>query len=269
MITPPNLPLAQRTAHLALLTWGAHHPARMETLLPRMPFIRLMTREKAAQLTGMQDVLAQAFHLGEAYTLRQGQRWIIIYRRGPRANAALAHELGHVLLGHEGKLHAEEIEAEHFARCILNPSGPEMERWLRWERRRAEDIRLYNRARAQEIGLARGTPRDCEGVWPELPQGEAVLPGDFPQRTDARESLPEMWWTQLPGEDPCAGCDGAACRRLYARHQGLSAGEIWDIWRSAANGCRALRWGNWAPESAKKPPQAENAQKNAENQKEI
>lgn len=65
--------------------------------------------------------------LPEGMTLRFGGKYLILYREGEhprRLNFTLAHELGHVLLGHVGEqMRAEEAEANAFAASLLCPAA--------------------------------------------------------------------------------------------------------------------------------------------------
>ena len=62
---------------------------------------------------------------GEGVCVRSGGRYVILYSPGwdiPRVNYTLAHELGHIILGHTGE--GDEREANAFACALLVHGAP-------------------------------------------------------------------------------------------------------------------------------------------------
>lgn len=86
---------------------------------------QVMTFDRAAELLGLsEDDFARLCGDADAFTIREGGRYVVCYRVGgnpARLNFTLAHELGHIVLGHEGEGDAEEAEADHFAMHLLTP----------------------------------------------------------------------------------------------------------------------------------------------------
>lgn len=71
--------------------------------------------------------LPEDLHVAEGLTIRHGGRYLILYddriENKRRLSFTLAHELGHVLLGHTGEdERREEQEANAFAASLLSPA---------------------------------------------------------------------------------------------------------------------------------------------------
>ncbi len=71
------------------------------------------------------DVLTAHGKLTDGYTIKQGDTSIILYnecsQRPERQNWTLAHEIGHIYLGHSSDDELSEIEAHWFAAELLVP----------------------------------------------------------------------------------------------------------------------------------------------------
>ncbi len=98
-------------------------------LLRRCRDTQVCTYVEAADWLGLTDAeMARRFGPAEAFTLRQEtdglRQYMVVYQTGgnpARQRFTLAHELGHRVLGHQGKDPAEEQEADCFASHLLCP----------------------------------------------------------------------------------------------------------------------------------------------------
>lgn len=118
----PDYAAAELAACETLLRHGRPLPIRPLELIREVALV--ISYEEAAERLGL---TAEAFERGcgqaEAFTVREGERSLVCCRMDgnpARLNFTLAHELGHILLGHAGGP-ADEREADHFASCLLMP----------------------------------------------------------------------------------------------------------------------------------------------------
>ena len=104
-------------------------PVRPADILRRCRRTRIYTYTQAEDALEMDPAEIERISGGaDAFTLRFEEEtessYIVCYReRGnpARLNFTLAHELGHIVLRHEGRSTAEEREADLFASCLLCP----------------------------------------------------------------------------------------------------------------------------------------------------
>lgn len=76
-------------------------------------------------MNGIDREQLDAYGLGDAFTVRRGDKAVIVYdetKPESRVRFTIAHELGHIYLGHEHDGEAEEHEADCFARNLLAPA---------------------------------------------------------------------------------------------------------------------------------------------------
>lgn len=101
-------------------------PVRPLDILRRCRNTAVYTYQQAAEQLNMAEMdFDRQYGEADAFTLRQGQRYVVCYREGgnpARQNFTLAHELGHILLRHTEDNAAEEAEANCFAGHLLCPA---------------------------------------------------------------------------------------------------------------------------------------------------
>lgn len=136
----PDYRRAETLAYQFILAEKPRLPVRPLALLKTCSL--LLTYHEMRERLGMEEeAFERAFGMAEAFTLREGERVIVCYRNDgnpARLNFTLAHELGHILLGHTSSEPAREREADHFASCLLCPE-PVRRRLLRRPELSAED----------------------------------------------------------------------------------------------------------------------------------
>lgn len=105
-------------------------PVRPLEILRRCRHTAVYTYQQAAEHMNMEeDAFERRYGHADAFTIRgstpEGERaYIVCYRAGghpSRQNFTLAHELGHMVLGHQGQTIWEETEADCFAQHLLCP----------------------------------------------------------------------------------------------------------------------------------------------------
>lgn len=105
-------------------------PVRPQALLSLCRNTVLYTYDEATEILGLKPVeFERTYGAMDAFTLRADmsdgtRRYLVCYRAdGNRArmNFTLAHELGHIVLGHSGTAPGEEGEADQFASHLLCP----------------------------------------------------------------------------------------------------------------------------------------------------
>ncbi len=100
-------------------------PVRPLDILRRCRNTAVYTYRQAAEQLNMDErEFDRRYGDADAFTLRQGQRYVVCYREGgnpARLNFTLAHELGHILLRHAEDAAADEAEANCFAGHLLCP----------------------------------------------------------------------------------------------------------------------------------------------------
>ena len=103
-------------------------PVRPLEILRRCRHTVVYTYQQAAEHMNMEeDAFERQYGSADAFTIRsltpEGEKaFIVCYRAGGhpgRLNFTLAHELGHIVLGHNGESVAEETEANCFAQHLL------------------------------------------------------------------------------------------------------------------------------------------------------
>ena len=125
-----KLMLAEDAAYATILALGLHLPTDPFEALLRMPNTNLFTFRRAAMEMGMTlKAFREKYWYQDAFTVRHTDKegkvfYAVVYREDislRRMRFTLAHELGHVVMGHQGELRADEPEADHFAACFLAP----------------------------------------------------------------------------------------------------------------------------------------------------
>lgn len=104
-------------------------PIRPLGILKRCRNTKVCTYDQAADVLNVEeDTLARMCGEVDAFTVVCGEGkergYMVCYRAGgnpARLNFTLAHELGHIILRHEGKSDVEEKEADCFASHLLCP----------------------------------------------------------------------------------------------------------------------------------------------------
>ena len=123
MKTYPDYAAAEKSAYELLLHTHTPLPIRPMTLLQARA--RVVSYEAAAELLGLtREDFDKAMMRVDAFTVTEKGVSMVCYRADgnpARRNFTLAHELGHIVLGHDGPGPAEEQEADHFASCLLMP----------------------------------------------------------------------------------------------------------------------------------------------------
>lgn len=130
------MPDLLRAAHLAcrclIRLQQRTLPVDPLAILRRCRGTQLCTYEQAAERLRMpEDELLRLCGDADAFTVRRERASLVCYRQGghpARLNFTLAHELGHVLLGHQVNGPAEEAEADCFASHLLCPQ-PVVQGW--------------------------------------------------------------------------------------------------------------------------------------------
>jgi len=120
---------AQAAYELLLRQKVVDFPVDVETLIRRMPDVKLLTyKQAAAKLNMSQDELDWLFPSQDAFTLRAAnenkRRYLICYQSTmppQRRRFTLAHELAHVLLEHDGEGSTVDREANCFAQHLICP----------------------------------------------------------------------------------------------------------------------------------------------------
>lgn len=117
----------------------------MNDLIPETEAARLLSRQKAIgsgvwvkDLIFEQEIIFDTFEnyrricsltadvTFEGCTVKMGNVTLVLYSHGwdvPRVNYTLAHEVGHILLGHTGAP-TDEAEANRFASALILPFAP-------------------------------------------------------------------------------------------------------------------------------------------------
>lgn len=129
MTRQPNLDRAAEMACRALVRMNSRElPVRPLAILRRCRCTVVFTYEEAAERLDMSpEEFARRCYGADAFTVRGGDTpcYVVCYRNGgnpARLNFTLAHELGHILLGHRENAAAEEAEADCFAQQLLCPA---------------------------------------------------------------------------------------------------------------------------------------------------
>lgn len=157
----PDMARAETAACELILRENLSLPVRPMALLRARA--RLCAYEEAAEWLGLSAAEFERRYGGaDAFTVRRGGEWLVCYRadgRPTRLRFTLAHELGHVVLGHESGRPAEEREADHFASCLLCPT-PVCRRLAAVPGLRLEDAAAlcYVSAAAMGMAMKRGCP---------------------------------------------------------------------------------------------------------------
>lgn len=103
------------------------YPIDMRDILSHFSPCTLLTFEEAASQFGMpMNKFRCLTGTSDAFTANQGGRYLVFYddnKPNSRINFSLAHELGHILLGHfDGQTpHRIEREADRFAITLICP----------------------------------------------------------------------------------------------------------------------------------------------------
>lgn len=126
MTRQPDYDRAAEMAFRALIRMDSGElPVRPLSMLHRCRRTAVFTYEEAAERLNMpQEVFTRRCYGADAFTVRGGEGpcYVVCYRSGgnpARLNFTLAHELGHILLGHQENAVAEEAEADCFAQQLL------------------------------------------------------------------------------------------------------------------------------------------------------
>ncbi|MCH5287750.1 MAG: ImmA/IrrE family metallo-endopeptidase [Christensenellaceae bacterium] len=86
---------------------------------------RILSYDEAEEQLGLSAAeFERQYGRADAFTVRRGGECLVCCRMDgnpARLNFTLAHELGHIVLRHDGTSPAEEREADHFASCLLCP----------------------------------------------------------------------------------------------------------------------------------------------------
>ena len=129
MTRQPDFDRAAEMACRALVRMNSGElPGRPLAMLRRCRRTAVYTYEEAADHLSMpQEDFARRCYGADAFTIRGGAEpcYVVCYRGGgnpARLNFTLAHELGHILLGHREDGTAEEAEANCFAQQLLCPA---------------------------------------------------------------------------------------------------------------------------------------------------
>lgn len=127
----PDIDRAAAMALRSLVACRVHTlPVNPAALLARCRNTRLLSLEEAAELLNTpEEALAERFLGAEAWTYRfqtgQGQvLYLVCCKKGGnpgRLRFSLAHELGHIVLGHQRAGGREEAEANCYASHLLFP----------------------------------------------------------------------------------------------------------------------------------------------------
>lgn len=126
MMRRMDLPGAAEMAYRVLLDQRVDTlPVDPLVLLRNRQNARIITYDEAAEQLGVSlPTLIRQLGDVDAFSFRQGERWIVAYRSGgnpARLRFTLAHELGHLVLQHSGGSRGEEREADVFASYLLCP----------------------------------------------------------------------------------------------------------------------------------------------------
>ncbi len=127
-VRQPNIARAELAANVCLLM-GVHLPVEPLLLLTRMRVQIYSYHEVASYLQMTHSEFEAKYGMKDGFTVRLKDKkgelyWAVAYRNNVsnyRRRFTLAHELGHIVLNHIGTLHADEIEADFFASCLLAP----------------------------------------------------------------------------------------------------------------------------------------------------
>ena len=129
MTRQPDYDRATEMACRALVRMDSGElPVRPLAMLRRCRRTAVFTYEEAAERLNMpQEVFTRRCYGADAFTVLGGEGpcYVVCYRSGgnpARLNFTLAHELGHILLGHREDAVAEEAEADCFAQQLLCPA---------------------------------------------------------------------------------------------------------------------------------------------------
>lgn len=130
MVRQADLKWAEDAAHAMLLYLGMHFPPDPLMALRRLERVNVFTYREAATAMGlMHTQFERLYGFMDGFTVRHQDKdgvayYAVAYRPrelASRERFTLAHELGHVVLGHFGTYTADEREADHFASCFLAP----------------------------------------------------------------------------------------------------------------------------------------------------
>lgn len=124
----PDWAKAETAAYELLLAHGSTVPGGQPLPIRPLPLIREVARvlsyEDAAELLRLTPTdFDRLSSRADAFTVRDGPQALVCCRMDgnpARLNFTLAHELGHILLSHTGDP-SDELEADHFASCLLIP----------------------------------------------------------------------------------------------------------------------------------------------------
>ena len=128
-VRQPSIEKAEQAANSCLLM-GLHLPVDPMQLLIRLPRVQLFTYRDAAIYMDMTfSEFEGKYGMKDGFTVRLKDKrgdvyWAVAFRPDVsdyRLRFTLAHELGHIMMDHIGTLHADEIEADFFASCLLAP----------------------------------------------------------------------------------------------------------------------------------------------------
>ena len=123
MKTYPDYAHAEKAACDLLLS--AHTPLPIRPMALLEARARVVSYEEAAAMLGLTyDDFERAMVRVDAFTVTEKGVTMVCYRSDgnpARRNFTLAHELGHIVLGHDAPGPAEEQEADHFASCLMMP----------------------------------------------------------------------------------------------------------------------------------------------------
>lgn len=127
MIRQPDYDRAATMACRCLLKLNVTTlPVRPLEILRRCHNTAVYTYQQAAEHLHIEEAeFDRRYGEADAFTLRQGQHYVVCYREGgnpARLNFTLAHELGHILLRHTEDAAADEAEANCFAGHLLCPA---------------------------------------------------------------------------------------------------------------------------------------------------
>lgn len=135
-VRQPNLRRAEEMAYLTILMTGQHMPTDPMMALRKLPYVNVFTYKEAERMMGVYHGDFE-YRMGDVdgFTVRHESiknkvAYAVVYRPRQlesRNRFTLAHELGHVMLGHKGDYKADELEADHFASCFLAPVAAMMD----------------------------------------------------------------------------------------------------------------------------------------------
>lgn len=131
--------------------------------------------ETFCRMSGMEleELLASGVSR-DGFTVRHNGRAVIVYNeRSPRTRQrfTLAHELGHIILGHEDDGPGSDAEADCFARNLLMP--------VLYARKAGADFRhypaLFDVSPTAAAMARRFYEEDAAGIWPSTRKKVSML----------------------------------------------------------------------------------------------